>query len=399
MAVEKLTEKIVRNAAPPASGNYILYERQTPGFGLRITAAKAKAFVLTYRVGGQQRRATIGSWPIWTVTAAREQAKSWRRRIDGGEDPLRRRQEERAAPTIADLVADFVETHLPKRRASTQVSYKSILMREIPKSWRNRKVADFRFEDIERLHGDITKSGRTTRANRTVAVLSKMFSHARRKAWIADNPCKGVERNPENKRRRYLKGEEVIRLVEALRSWRDQRVANAVRFCMLTGCRKGEAVTARWRDMDFERGVWVKPAATTKAGEVHEVPLSPPALQLLSEIHAEAKPDELVFPARNGGPQEYLSNAWADIAKAARLEGVRLHDLRHSYASFLVSRGASLPLIGALLGHATPATTSRYAHLYDDALRKATDSVGDYIAGVASGGMAVVTPMPTRRRT
>ena len=221
-----------------------------------------------------------------------------------------------------------------------------------------------------------------THANRTLAVLSRMFSLAVRWGMREDNPCEGVERNQERKRTRYLTGAEMTRLSGALAALPDQGAANAVRLLLLTGARRGELLAAKWTDIDLdsEQPKWTKPGATTKQKTEHRVPLSSPAGRLLVEMRAVAE-SEWLFPALLGdGHRGHINAAWETLRKAAKLPDVRLHDLRHSFASIAASSGLSLPVIGALLGHTTPVTTARYAHLFDDPLREATERVGAIIA-------------------
>jgi integrase len=193
-----------------------------------------------------------------------------------------------------------------------------------------------------------------------------------------------------------LTGTELTRLSEALAGLRDQNAANAVRLLLLTGARQGELLAAKWSDIDLKAGVWAKPAATTKQAALHRVPLSAAAVQLLSEMRTQADDDaEWIFPARGGGHRPHVNEAWIKARKAAKLDGVRLHDLRHTYASVLASAGLSLPVIGALLGHSTPTTTHRYAHLFDDPLRAATERASAIITGKAP---AEIVPLDKRGR-
>lgn len=377
----RLTEQTVKALPAPAAGNRITYDDDPRGFGVRVTRGGAKAFVLNYRINGRERRITIGRFPDWTVAAARDEAKRLRRRVDVGEDPLRVRIEARDAPTMANLCDDYLERHAPKKR--TGADDRRRIERVIRPRLGRRLAAEITTRDIEDLHRSMKAA--PYEANRTVAQLHKMFELAIRWEWRADNPCKGIERYPEEKRERYLTPDEIGRLAGALAEHPDRVAANAVRLLLLTGARKSEVLRATWEQFDLEAGVWTKPSSHTKQKREHRVPLSPPALQLLSDMRRYRKGD-LVFPGR--GPDEPikdLKRAWPAICKRAELRGVRVHDLRHTYASILVSSGLSLPVIGRLLGHTQAVTTARYAHLYDDPLREATSRVGALVEAVENG--------------
>jgi len=393
----KLTDNLLRKLPTPEQGNKITYDDAVKGFGVRITAAGGRAFILNYRrkLDGRERRYTIGSFPDWSTSAAREEAKRLKRLVDGGADPVGEQEEGRAAPTVADLCARFERDYLPRNRPTTQRVYKQQIATDILPALGRVKVAAVSHADIDGFHHRLSARA-PTHANRTVAVLSRMFNLAIRWGWHTDNPCKGVERNQENKRHRYLSGAEISRLSAALAKLEDVSAANAVRLLLLTGARRGELLAAKWADVDLEAGVWAKPGATTKQKTEHRVPLSAAAAQLLTEMRAQAGEDaEWIFPARGGGHRPHINEAWIRVRKAAKLPGVRLHDLRHTYASVLVSAGLSLPVIGSLLGHSTPVTTHRYAHLTDDPLRAATERASAIITGKAP---ADVVPLKQERR-
>ena len=379
---DRLTENQCRKLVPPAERYTIVFDSDVPGFALRVTAGGTKAFVLDYRVKGtgRQRRVTIGRFPSWSVSAARERAKALRREIDEGGDPRGAFEEERAAPTVDDLIARFCAEHLPKKRPVTHRNYRYLIDKHIAPALGNLKVADVAFTDIDRLHRKVSARA-PYNANRMVAVLSKMFALAIRWQMRTDNPAKGVERNSEEKRARYLKGDELARLTAALIEHPDRQAADFIRMLLLTGARRGETFAIRWTDLDLAEGIWAKPAASTKQKTKHEVPLSAPARQLLAEIRARQKPkSDFVFPGEGGiGHIVDVKKQWAKLCKAAGIDGLRLHDLRHSFASQLASAGASLPLIGALLGHSNPTTTHRYAHLFDDPQRAAVEKVAAII--------------------
>jgi integrase len=201
-----------------------------------------------------------------------------------------------------------------------------------------------------------------------------MFSMAVKWHMRRDNPVKGVERNQEHQRRRYLSADELARLATALTKLRDQQSADIIRLLLLTGARRGETLQAKWTSIDLATGTWNKPGSTTKRGVQHSVPLSEAARRLLLELRERVPaPSEWVFPAANGGPRRDIKDAWAAAYQVANIKGARVHDLRHTYASILASSSLSLPVIGALLGHTTAQTTLRYAHLLDDPLRAATE--------------------------
>jgi integrase len=425
----KLSDKSVRDLATPDTGNRITYDTDVAGFGVRVTSAGARAFILNYRVGGRERRITIGSFPDWSVSAAREHAKGLKRRIDQGQDPMGERHEERAAPTIDTLADRFEAEHLAKRRAATQKDYRSILKLHIRPKLGRIKVADLRHSDVERMHREVAKTA-PYRANRTVAVLSRMLSLSVKWEMRGDNPAKGIEREPEEKRERFLSPAEIAKLGEALAAHPERTSCNAVRLLLLTGARRGEMLSATWAQFDLSKGVWTKPSAATKQAKEHRIPLSAPALAILTTMRADADADcPFVFPGRsvtdtNGVTTWYplteIKRVWLAVCVKAGLaeqveqktaagavvkdgkgqpvivwqSTVRLHDLRHSYASILASSGLSLPIIGALLGHTQAATTQRYAHLLDDPLRAATERVGAMVTGA---GTACADVVPMRR--
>ena len=327
MSVE-LTDRIVRALEPPAKGNRIAYDDRLPGFGARITAAGAIAFIVNYRrkSDGVERRYTIGAFPAWNVTAAREEAKRVKRLIDGGGDPVGELAAARGAPTVADLCERFESEHLPRLRQSTRTMYRGFIINENLPVLGKVKVAAVEYEDIDRLHRTISRRAPYL-ANRVVTALGKMFSLAIRWKWRKDNPAHGVHRNPEQKRKRYLSAIELVRLTKALADYPNQDIADLFRLCLLTGCRRGEAQSATWDQFDLGQGVWTKPGATTKQKTEHRVPLSAPARQLLAN---RDKASRFVFPGP--GPRGYrsgLKRDWARILKLADIAGLRIHDLRH----------------------------------------------------------------------
>jgi integrase len=380
--MDKLVEAAIRRLPTPEKGNRVYWDPQLPGFGCQVTAASNRSFVLRYyNRSGRQRQYTIGSWPAWSAVGAREEARKLKRLIDRGGDPLAEIEAERGAATVDDLIERFLDEHASRKRPQTQRDYHNVIGLHIRPALGRMKVAEVAWSDIDALHRKITKTGSPVQANRTVAVASKMFSLAIRWKMRADNPVKGIERNPEQKRKRYATATELNRLTEALDKHDDQQAADIFRLCLFTGCRVGEAMSARWDGVDLIAGIWTKPGSTTKQKTDHVVPLSGPAKQLLAALRKRTN-SEWVFPADSApGHRVTVQKSWLALCKVARIIGLRVHDLRHSFASQLASSGASLPLIGSLLGHSNPVTTARYAHLFDDPQRKAVERVGKIIAG------------------
>jgi integrase len=419
---EHLTDAVIRNLPTPATGNKITWDSASAGLGIRVTAAGARSFILAYRLAsGRERRFTVGRFPDWKTKEARDEADRLRRLIKKeGLDPLADKRAEREAPTMGQLCDRFEIEHLPRVRPSTGAEYASMISKHIrPFFGEHVKVAEVCFADIEKLHRKITLTA-PYRANRTVSVISKMFAMAVRWDMRVDNPVKkggqGVERNYESKRKRYVRGDELARLVAALAAHPDREAADIIRLLLLTGSRRGEILGMRWADVDLGTGVWTKLAENVKQGTDHVVPLSAPARQLLSEIRTrqqKAGPHKPLgtYVFAGAGSKAHIraiERCWRQLCRAADITGLpgsieclRIHDLRHSFASQLVSSGSSLELIGALLGHSNPNTTKRYAHLFDDVQRQAVERVAAVIEAAGNGGgknPASVTPLNPRSR-
>ncbi|MDR6589526.1 site-specific integrase [Agrobacterium tumefaciens] len=399
MANLELTNKVIDKLEPPEKGNRIIYDSEEPGFGVRITANGAKSYILNYRTtAGRERRYTIGSTSTWTtVKAAREEAGKLKKRIRNEHfDPLEELEERRAEVKVDELCDVFIEEHLPKKSPATRRDYAQIIRDYIRPELKHRPVAEVAFQDAHRIFSKVSKLGKRTAANRTMSVLSKMFTEAQKRGWANHNPTKGIEKNDETKRERFLDADELARLIDALAVLEDRQAANIFRLILLTGARKTEVLAATWDMFDLKAGVWTKPSHHTKQKKTHRVPISAPARQLLSEIYEAAGEDRTpyVFPAKFASskentkePRPYRSNVknqWAAVLKAAKLKDLHIHDLRHSFASFLVAEGMSLPLIGRLLGHTQAQTTHRYAHLGLDPLRAATERIGNIVSPVSA---------------
>jgi integrase len=405
--VPYLSDDLIRQLPRPAKGNKVHFDQPNldvaatkdvvvAGLGVRITAAGHRAFVLDYRLkdgSGTQRRLTLGRFPYLDVERARKRARALREQIEEGKDPQGEKAARRAAPTVSQLANKFESEHVAKRRQKTRDDYEVLLRLYIRPAIGTMKIADVQLADVKRMHDKITAAGHLHQANRAVAVTSSMFSFAIREGLRADgvNPASHVQHNREGSRKRYLKPEELAAIATELARQPDTPSADVIKLLLFTGARFGEVTSMRWRDLDLGDGIWSRRAADLKQGIDHEVPLSAPARQLLSRIYdqqtAAGTLGEFVFASRESRTKHVVNvrKLWRALLKTTGIGNLRPHDLRHSYASQFVSSGASLPLIGALLGHSSPATTARYAHMFRSPMMEATERVGAVIEAAMTG--------------
>lgn len=416
MAAQKLTDQDVRKLKAPAKGAVFLWDQAVRGFAVKATRQR-KTFIVYYRTQeGRQRVYGLGlasEWP--SVAAARDEAARIKRKVLEGGDPSGDKLAARAAPDISQLCDRFEKEYLPSLAPSTALEYQRMIARDILPRLGALKVSAITNDDVLQLHQAVTRRA-PRRANATVGLLRIMLNQAIKWRWITQNVAKGIKFNREIRRERYLTPVELQALARALAQHPDRQAANAIRLLMLTGARRSEVLGAQWGQFDFAASTWLKAASETKQRKSHLVPLPAVALQLLALLksEAEAKKSPFVFPSHGRlGRRVELKKDWHRLCLAAGITtteeikngketklivrpSARLHDLRHSYASILVSSGLTLPIIGALLGHSSPATTSRYAHLMLDPLKKAAETATAIIEGLPA---AEVIPLKQKQPT
>ena len=398
--MSKLTKRVVENIKPDPRGDVFLWDSALPGLGLRVYPSGSRKYILQYRTkDNRQRRMVLGPHGPLTAEQAREMALELLAQVHKGRDPAGETKAARRAPTVRDLAIDYLERHaIPNKRPVSVRADEAMLGRIILPCLGQLKVAAVTRRDIEVLHNSV----RTTPyyANRVLALLSKMFNLAVAWGWRADNPVQGIPRSQEDRRERWLSGDELTRLWTVLEQLPNRRAANAVRLMILTGARRSEVLNATWDQFELDRGRWIKPSHHTKQKQTEYVPLSVQALALLTTMKAGADPEcRYLFPGDKGDkPLGDITHFWQRACREAGIAGVRLHDLRHTYASSLVSRGVSLHIVGRLLGHTQPQTTARYAHIADGALREATNRFGATLEAASQGGEAEVVELPGRKR-
>lgn len=419
MATKRLTKALVDKMPAGVS----IWDTDVRGFGVRRQVRDA-TFVLKVRVNGRQRFLTIGRHGApWTVEAARKEAVSLLGSIADGDDPAAMRSEARAALTLRDIAEQFLDQHVAAaRKPTTGELYGLVLHKHVLPSLGLRRAADIATADIGRLHHAMRET--PYMANRMLAVLASLYSWAGKRGLVPKgaNPTADIERYREARRDRFLTTDEMERLGAAIheaetvgipwepdpsknskhapkpenrRTTISPHAAAALKLLLLLGARLREILHLEWSGVDLERGLLF--LADSKTGR-KSIVLNAPAMQVLGGLPRVGR---YVIAGDRAGtadekPRADLQRPWALVSKRAGLEGVRLHDLRHSFASVGAGGGAGLPILAKLLGHATVAMTQRYAHLDNDPVRRASETIGADIArrlGGANEPSAVILPL------
>jgi integrase len=402
----RLTKTAVE-ALEPGRRDIYAWDDRVAGFGVKVTPRGARVYVLKYRAGRLQRWMTLGRHGEMTAEQARAKAVMLRGAIAGGVDPARDRNDGAAEPTVDNLADRYLEQYaVPHKKTRSVEEDKRNLKLHVRPELGQMKVGGVSRQDILKLHHRL----RTTpvAANRVTALLSKMFSLA--EEWgirpEGSNPARHIKKFAERSHKRFLSGGELQRLGKALTEAEaegEQPIGIAIiRLLVLTGCRRAEILTLRWSFVDFDRSCLRLP--DSKTGD-KVVRLGAPALDLLADL-PRFPHSPFMFPALRhtapGGKRRVgaghfvgIERLWSRVRSRAGIGDIRLHDLRHTYASWAVMGGMTLPMIGELLGHRQPSTTARYTHLADDPLRAAADRVAGAIAGALDGGEgAEIVEMP-----
>jgi integrase len=431
VAQARITKRTV-DALKAKQRDVFVWDTELRGFGVKCTPLGRRVFLVQYRpLGGRRsvtKRLTLGQYGQLTPEQARQAAREVLAAVAGGGDPGIDRGARREALTVGEAATLFLEDVDAKKKVRTAYEYRRLMKGEIVPILRSVKVKDVTRAQISRIHH--TGRDRPYAANRILALASAFFSWCERHGYLepTTNPCRGIERYREQARERFLTGEELARLGTALTKAEREgllpatkhrekprsvatakhrpkgadtpRPANpfavaAIRFLTLSGFREQEALSLRWDAIDVTRGIATLADSKTGKSARH---LGAPALELLVGLPREDG-SPYVFPGRIAGARLVeIKRVWEAVREAAALGDVRLHDLRHSFASVAASGGASLPLIGALLGHRNVATTQRYAHLADDPRRHVADSTASAVAAALSGTPGAAPPTTITRR-
>ena len=436
MPTIKLTKRAL-DGIKPGSATGFWYDTDLKGFGLKVMPSGVMTWIVEYRPGAggrsiSKRRMALGKAGALTPDEARAIAKDILARVHAGQDPAALKVEAKAAKTVTELCdlylaeaeqGNIISKRGAPKKASTLISDRGRILRHIKPLLGKKLVRDVSRADIERflrdvangktaadvktkLHGRAIVTGGKGTATRTVRLLGGIFSHAIRLGMRSDNPTHGVAKYADNQGARFLSTVELERLGAALReaestgiAWQtkpgkagakhlpknpeDRRstigphAAAAIRLLILTGSRLREILDLKWQHVDAERGLLHLPDSKTGA---KTIVLAAPALEILASMPRIEGCDYVIAGDDPKKARSDLKRPWALVTRAADLSGVRIHDLRHTYASHGAAAGMGLTIVGRLLGHADVKTTNRYSHFDADPLRRAANAVGSALA-------------------
>lgn len=400
MPSTRITKRAVDDATPDARDFY-LWDSELSGFGLKVTPSGTKTYLVQYRTGGRgmpTRRITIGRHGSpWTPEQARQEARRVLATVDLGDDPAARKADRRRELTVSELCDLYIAEGCTTKKPSTIRADQGRITWHIKPLLGKRKAGDISRGDIERLLRDVA-AGKTASphrsskggsratggkgaASQTVILLRAMFAFAMARALRSDNPAAGIKTFNVRKLERFLTAEEMGRLGKTLIAF-EQEGTNpyliaAIRLLLLTGCRKSEILSLTWDCVVVAHSCLRLPDSKTGA---KVVPLGRAALDILSKLQRRPGNQYVISGKGQDGQLVNIDRTWEKIRTAAGLPDVRLHDLRHSFASVGAANGSSLLVIGKILGHTQPTTTQRYAHLAHDPVLTAADQISATIA-------------------
>lgn len=394
MALIKLTARTLSSLTPPAQGRLEVWDEDLPGFGLRVTASGRITATVLYRRAGRLRRATLGTLPPLSLADARELARKALVDAASGNDPAAAKAEDRAAASFADLAKLYLEKHAPQKRSADED--RRIITRELLPKWRACLARDIRRADVIALLDDITGRPAPIMANRTLALVRKLYNFGIQRGLVEANPCALLSPPAaERRRERVLSEEEIRALWIRLDAEHLPRPVAALRLGLLTAQRPGEITRMRWQDVAEERSGWwwTIPSEFAKNGRAHRVPLSAQAKAILDALPRD---NGWVLPGRFEGThliETSLARYTADLRQRLGMEHFTPHDLRRTAASHMTGQGVSRLVVKKLLNHVDNDVTAIYdRHGYDSEKRAALDAWGRHVAEIVTGGESRLTP-------
>lgn len=381
----KLTKQMIA-ALKPEEKDIVVWDESMPGFGVRVKPSGVRSFILQYRNRhGRSKRLTLGRIGELTLDQARREAGKLKGGVSLGDDPAQDRVEARAGDTVRDLGERYMTEHCQGRcKASTMAAHQWLLDKFILPRFGAHKVKELTAADVGRFHQSLRDT--PYNANRCLGLLRAMFNKAEQWGEIPahSNPAEPVKPFLERKRQRYLTPEEFKRLFASLDELEALKVigpyqAAAIRLLCLTGCRLNEILALEWQSVDLANKRLLLERHKTDRHGIKAIPLNSAALKLLTELPQQDGNPFVIGGKNDGAHLINLQKPWNRIRKDAGLDDVRIHDLRHSFASTAASAGVPLQIVGGLLGHSSQQTTARYAHLWQDPLARASETIGAII--------------------
>ncbi|WCL55541.1 tyrosine-type recombinase/integrase [Gimibacter soli] len=384
----KLTKATLK-AIEATDKDIFLWDDTLQGFGVRIKPTGVKSYLIQYRnENGQSRRATVGRDGVLTLDEARKKAKALLGRVANGADPREEVVEKRSAVRFDDMTKRFLKEHCATRcKPHTVRNYETMIDRHLVPAFGTKPLASITRADIAALHTSMAEIPRM--ANLALSVLSSIFNRAIEWGVLDEgqNPVKRVKGYPEKPKQRFLVQDEIKRLGKSIQKLEEAEdispyVAAAFRLLVATGARHDEIRTLKWEDVHLDRGIILLDEHKTSSKGAKVIPLNATSRRILEGLTKVSGNPYVIVGVRAGQPYINLHKAWRRVRADAKLEDVRIHDLRHTFASQAIAEGASLPVIGALLGHRSVQSTAVYAHLAVNTLKDATEKVSDRIGGM-----------------
>lgn len=421
MSNQRLTKSVV-DKLEPRDKPYFVWCGKLSGFGVGVRPSGRKTFVVQFRTGGRgspEHRKSLGLYGVITVDQARKAAETYLASASLGSDLVAEEKRVRAEMTVSQLCDDYIKHGMTTKKASTIKTDIGRINGHIRPLLGKKKISAVTRKDIERLLSDVAngktakdrktpkgrsiiKGGKGT-ATRTVRLLGGIFTFAINQGYVETNPCAGVKVFKDGTKDRFLNKDEIDRLLQTLelaeteglpwhlredakakhrpkdenmREVMSPHVTGAIRLLLLTGCRLREILHLRWEEVDFDRGLLHLPDSKTGRKTIY---LSDVAVEVLREIPHVS--EYVIAGSQHNKPRSDLKRPWQRITRHAQLEKLRLHDLRHTFASIAVEKNMSLYMVGKLLGHRSPETTARYAHLARDPMQRGINEIGEMIRG------------------
>ncbi|MEM8971917.1 MAG: site-specific integrase [Pseudomonadota bacterium] len=385
MSSIKISRSTIERLPVPEDGKPAYhFDQLLIGFGLRISPKGVRTYIAQGRVNGRLVRKTIGRHPAVSPEEARQRARELLSNLAAGIAP----EDNKPIVRVSDVLDEWLRFHVEaKLKPRTASDYRKITEQTLRPELGRHEICSVERAHIAKIHNDRQATPR--RANYVLAVASSFFTFAEDSGHrpIDSNPARRIKPYPENRRERFLASDEVARAAQAISALEISGVlsifaAAGLRLCLLTGARQGEIVALRWAEVDFERRLLLLEDSKTGRKPIY---LSQPAIKVLEALPKVAGNPYVIAGEKPGQPYQNLTRAWMKVRVEAGLEDVRLHDLRHTFASFGAAEALSLPMIGKLLGHRVPATTARYAHLAADPVAEANERIGERLAQLMRG--------------